>query len=269
MANSHIQIPNAILKCFRDFEQSDGRVWYLDIDKGKVLRKASGKLGTSKGYYSDDMEGYLSTSVESPISQLNRKIDAFSSGIEQTISISPKDQITLKDYIKSAISRSDMFHKTFCENSITAPFSSDQNNHDSVVYYSMNTHGSIDDLLKNFNMTVLVNESVRPLVVPRNCFYFTKSLGSSCIVAPVSPIGALILLPKDYCFNYQDGQSLIFAKISDAQDIESLNFDALVHEYLYNKSFVASNSKAELESLSIFLSSKRFQLEEMRKSFYK
>ena len=43
--NSHIQVPNAILKQFRDEEDPEKKVWYLDLATGEVKRSASGKLG--------------------------------------------------------------------------------------------------------------------------------------------------------------------------------------------------------------------------------
>lgn len=47
--NSHIQIPNAVLKQFRDEKDPEKKVWYLDLATGEVKRSASGKLGTEKG----------------------------------------------------------------------------------------------------------------------------------------------------------------------------------------------------------------------------
>ena len=48
--NSHIQVPNAILKQFRDEEDPEKKVWYLDLATGEVKRSASGKLVLFRGY---------------------------------------------------------------------------------------------------------------------------------------------------------------------------------------------------------------------------
>lgn len=72
--NSHIQVPNAILKQFRDEEDPEKKVWYLDLATGEVKRSASGKLGTEKGYYSEGIERFWSATIESPIAALNARI---------------------------------------------------------------------------------------------------------------------------------------------------------------------------------------------------
>lgn len=46
--NSHIQLPNSILKYFRDESDSEKKVWYLDISSGSIMKAASNKIGTSK-----------------------------------------------------------------------------------------------------------------------------------------------------------------------------------------------------------------------------
>lgn len=54
--NSHIQLPKGILKYFRDETDTEKKVWYLDIKSREIRRKPAGDLGTSKGYFSDEME---------------------------------------------------------------------------------------------------------------------------------------------------------------------------------------------------------------------
>ena len=83
--NSHIQVPNAILKQFRDEEDPEKKVWYLDLATGEVKRSASGKLGTEKGYYSEGIEQFWSATIESPIAALNARIRKSCDGCEGSI----------------------------------------------------------------------------------------------------------------------------------------------------------------------------------------
>lgn len=80
--NSHIQIPNAVLKQFRDEKDPEKKVWYLDLATGEVKRSASGKLGTEKGYYSEGIEQFWSATIESPIAALNARIRKSCDGCE-------------------------------------------------------------------------------------------------------------------------------------------------------------------------------------------
>ena len=69
--NSHIQLPNSILKYFRDESDSEKKVWYLDISSGSIMKAASNKIGTSKGYYSDFGENFWNRTVEDSLAKLN------------------------------------------------------------------------------------------------------------------------------------------------------------------------------------------------------
>ena len=71
--NSHIQLPNSILKYFRDESDSEKKVWYLDISSGSIMKAASNKIGTSKGYYSDFGENFWNRTVEDTLAKLNHK----------------------------------------------------------------------------------------------------------------------------------------------------------------------------------------------------
>ena len=46
--NSHIQLPNSILKYFRDESDSEKKVWYLDISSGNVRIILKRTLSTLK-----------------------------------------------------------------------------------------------------------------------------------------------------------------------------------------------------------------------------
>lgn len=73
--NSHIQLPNSILKYFRDESDLEKKVWYLDISSGSIMKAASNKIGTSKEYYSDFGENFWNRTVEDSLAKLNHKLD--------------------------------------------------------------------------------------------------------------------------------------------------------------------------------------------------
>ena len=56
--NSHVQLPNCVLRNFRDETDPEKKVWYLDVQTGDILRKSSKKLGTCKGYYLKQAKGF-------------------------------------------------------------------------------------------------------------------------------------------------------------------------------------------------------------------
>ena len=72
--NSHIQLPNCVLRNFRDETDPEKKVWYLDVQTGDIMRKSSKKLGTRKGYYSETGERLWAENIENPLSIITRKI---------------------------------------------------------------------------------------------------------------------------------------------------------------------------------------------------
>lgn len=62
--NSHVQLPNCVLRNFRDETDPEKKVWYLDVRTGDILRKSSKKLGTRKGYYSEAGERFWAENIE-------------------------------------------------------------------------------------------------------------------------------------------------------------------------------------------------------------
>ena len=72
--NSHVQLPNCVLRNFRDETDPEKKVWYLDVQTGDILRKSSKKLGTCKGYYSETGERFLAENIENPLSIITHRI---------------------------------------------------------------------------------------------------------------------------------------------------------------------------------------------------
>ena len=50
--NSHIQLPNCVLRNFRDETDPEKKVWYLDVQTGDILRKSSKKARNLQGILS-------------------------------------------------------------------------------------------------------------------------------------------------------------------------------------------------------------------------
>lgn len=265
--NSHIQIPKGILKCFGDKEKS-GRIWYLNVSNGKIGLAGAGKLGTLYGYYSDEMEKYLNQEIETPLMQLNAKVRSFLSGDEKQLYLTVTSEDVLKKYILGAIARSDFAKRSFETGSITAQFCDEQENHDFLVSFATENLQWGKEVIGGYSFGLLVNRTSRNLVVPRNCFYTAKSCGVDCIVAPISPNCALALCPPEYSGNKVNGETRLLGNIDDEKAIEIMNIRALFYEYVYNLSFIASNSKEEIDGLRKVLETNRRLFETQRRQVW-
>ena len=258
--NSHIQLPNCVLKYFRDEGDREKKVWYLDIPSGQIRKKAAKKLGTAKGYFSQAGEMFWNQELENPLAALNEKIRKFVTAGSGSLSLSAEDIAVAKRYIKAASVRSDLAQKTMDSSSLTADMFTEQQNHDALAYFGMNISGEFDQIFADMSVTVLINLTERSLVVPRNCYYAVPSLSRSTIIAPISPRCALLFLAKDYPKSFKDSCAII----PDPVEIEQLNIFALKYEYMFNCQFVASDSQLEVEFLQDFQQEHRAELESLK-----
>lgn len=256
--DSHIQLPKGILK---HFSESTGRVFYLDVDTGKIGLAGAKVLGAENGYYSDEQEKYLNKEIESPITMVASKVRAFLKNDKGILTLKKSEENVLKRYITAAMARSRLSLDTFLSASMTADLCTDQQNHDDIVLFSTIKNGGIAEIFENYFLVVLINKTEDNLVVPRNCFYTLSSNKFECIVAPISPKYALCLFPPEYADKNGLSKDYRLCHVDNAEDIELMNQRALIYEYMCNKTFVASATRNELDKLAIFLDRNREKLE--------
>lgn len=250
--NSHIQLPNSILKYFRDESDSEKKVWYLDISSGSIMKAASNKIGTSKGYYSDFGENFWNRTVEDSLAKLNHKFYKIYMQKENaeigSLPMSQDDKDIIKKYIKAAMVRSSLAYKTMKQNSFTAELFSEQENHDALSYFGMISTGEVDCILDKLDVAFLINQTDRDLVVPRNCYYEINKSSGINIIVPIFPKGAWLLFEKEK----QPEWIGCIGAIANPEVIEVMNVCALQYECTFNQAFVASNSYFEIERLQFF-----------------
>ena len=95
--NSHVQLPNCVLRNFRDETDPEKKVWYLDVQTGDILRKSSKKLGTCKGYYSETGERFWAENIENPLSIITHRIQKYCTGEIPCLQISAEDVYKRQD----------------------------------------------------------------------------------------------------------------------------------------------------------------------------
>lgn len=259
--DSHIQIPNAVLKNFRN--SVSGKVFHLDLDKRRIRSCSSDKLGAEYGYYSEAMEQYLNQTIETPFSKLAASVKKFLDNDhynEMPLTV----ENTCKRYVSAAMYRSGLALNELMQGSITAPFCAEQENHDDLVFWGLQHNGGVFPQLTDFEMIVLVNQTKVQFVVPRNCFYEVSSHSVKCIVAPISPNCALCLAPARYRREIIEDKESRLGYLDDPEDINISNIHALQYEYVFNHSFVAAADKAELEDLKKYLEEHETELEKLR-----
>ena len=262
--DSHIQLPNGILKHFRN---KDGKVWYYDIESQKIGLTGSKKLGISHGYFSDEMEAFLSAEIESPITNICSQIRLFATGKISSLTLTSKDKSIIINYLKSAMSRSLIAKESFLSSSTTAALCPDQLNNDDLVYFSVIGSKETTKYFSTHELGIIVNKTKRKFVVPRNCFYTASTNGIVFILMPISPICAIALFPPEYSNNKIHGEIIRHITIDSEEDIAFLNMRALLYEYIYNNTFVASSDRNELEILKTYFLKNKEKFEKTKTKF--
>lgn len=239
--HSHIQLPNSVLKRFRDETNEEKKVWYLDIPSGEIRKTSTRRLGTSKGYYSSEGESFWSREIENSLSDLANRVCKKA----QSSPLTEEGVDTIKRYIKAAAVRSGIANTAMENSSVTAALLSNQEKHDVLAMHGMNFPGKLDDILREMGAMVLINQTERNFVVPRNCYYCAPIMDDVTIVAPISPKMAFSLFPA----TAHPGFESEFAVIHSGEIVKMMNVYALKYEYMFNKEFIAANDRRELEML--------------------
>lgn len=239
--HSHIQLPNSVLMRFRDETDEEKKVWYLDIPSGEIRRTSTRRLGTLKDYYSSEGEIFWSRAVENSLANLANRICRE----PQKSPLTEGDVDTIKCYIKASAVRSRIANNAMDSGHIIATLLSNQEKRDLFAMIGMNSFGKFDEILREMGAMVLVNQTERNFVVPRNCYYCAPIVGDATIIAPISPKIAFSLFPT----TAHPGFESEFAVIHSGEIVEMMNVYALKYEYMFNKEFIAANDRRELEML--------------------
>lgn len=248
--NSHIQVPNFILKNFR--EQS-GRIYYLRVSDMYIGMTKTKKIGTEQDYFSQGVEESLSEEIEAPFSKLVRAVVQNNGTLAAgKLSIEETENL-LKRYVDALILRSGMALNIMQKNSFTADMCSRQENHDDLAMLSVNANSDIS-FTKDTFMLILSNDAGTELVVPRNGFYFISMSGVCTWVIPISPKYAFALRPKIYAEIELNDKNHCLVHIQNDEDVQWMNFRAMTMEIECNGDCIASSSREELERLKNYAS---------------
>lgn len=245
--NSHIQLPEAIIRNFR--EKTTGRVWYLSLQDQFIHKTSSDKLGAEFGYYSEDGEEILSKMIEAPLGAIASKISHFVNSKEYSVVFRENELEAVKQYIVGLMARSQIALDAYEGHLTFLQWQRNAHKHDNSALSGIVGYNRAKALFENMSVSMLLNESNWNFVVPRNGFYSIRRDQYDCIIVPVTPQFAFELSHQGYDDSTEDRNITYIRYISDPEIIKIHNTRALLYEYVYNRAFVASASKAELLEL--------------------
>lgn len=237
MINSHIQMPKCVLKKFAN--QSSG-FFCFDISSGEIKRAHPKTLNTKLEYYSNHVEDYLSSYIETKVGNLIKVIER--STFSDTKELPCGYETIVRLYVYALIARSPSLQSEM-KKSLLFSLLPEKKQHDFVA------EGGIEmaekaNLLKEYKVAFFVNKSEDELMLTAGGLM----TGNKRIYCPVSPNRAFVLehLNQD---NDQTCNTIMVYGAEDKEDIRVMNKRIIEQELLRDKQFVVSRRKESLIEL--------------------
>lgn len=208
--NSHLQIPQLILKKFRhrEIEIYNGhetkleKVYYLDLQKKIIDSEKVRLLLAVEGYYSDETEDFLNREIEGPISITINKV------LESESTFTESDYHNVLDYVFYSVARS----KRLLEKIENDAYLKRNNKNNRNMFLQNIKNG----FFKNARISIIYNDTNIENVVPSNCVIFVNK--SFDYIAPIAP-----KISFGIKNNGKEDKSFEIKHITDSQIIKEIN----------------------------------------------
>lgn len=242
--NSHIQLPKFIMKNFSRKTRDGFKVFYLDLKDNSIKEEKIKRIGTEKDYFSPNIEKFLSDNIESNIGEVCKKLKEFRKGKRKEISISYKEEESIKKFLKYSLIRSSRVIRTVNEASDISSLIGGYSANDML---SLVNFEKADNFFEDYRVDILENRTKVDFVISRNVFYSLMVKGKQTkYVFPITPKIAFVMINNEVYRNNKDDRSHQYLAISDNEKIKIMNLRANIEEQRYNNDFVIAYRKDEL-----------------------
>ena len=243
MINSHIILPKFLLKNF----EIDHSFWYYDIDGYYIAKGYASSFNTEKGYYSEEMEQILNSTVETPFSNLLKRYRS-SVRDDDEFEMSTDDIQFIKRFFYSLLCRNPQMVEQVKKSSVFFQFLPETDQHDYAAFAGI-MEGEQQDLFKEYDATFFVNRTEIPFVLP-NCGMYNLNLKNVPAIAfPVSPD---IMFALGKAMGEKKGNVVVLPRglITEAMVIRRMNMQAMKQQISMNSGGrIICSQKEELERL--------------------
>lgn len=239
--NSHIQMPRCILKRF----EVNGSFYYYDVEKDIIGSRGHAKShNTEKGYYSKEVERFLSDEIESSLGDILRAIDK-TDHQSTYLPVFPEFDTTIKDYLYSLLSRNPQMIQRVRKESLLFQLASEQSQHDTTA-----TRGILiareKGLFKEYVATLAVNRTGIPFVLPIFGICSMGMNGFNCLILPLAPFFAGLLAPNAF-FSQFSGSFPPYFFIEKVSDVRMINRNSARAQLQLGYGSILSSDKVVLE----------------------
>ncbi len=254
MKSSHIQLSKGHMKPFSSIVDGDCMTFLLDVNSKNISLENIKFVDTTKGFYDDNIEDEMNKQYESKFFSLrDRLINVIEKKTKTEIKFGKKEQNIILDYLNLAALRSKATIDLINQKSIAAFFLGDFSNNDLM---NAKLAGALSErIFSDYSALIVKNDTEINFVLPANSYYYSKKIHEEFIETefnlfiPISPKLSYMLLLKSDFDAYIKKRGFTYLVMNNWRDIEYLNERAYRSEVYFNKKFIVSKSRQELEKL--------------------
>ena len=222
----------------KNFTNPNAELFYYDFKKNLVRKGHPKSLYTQFGYYSDYVEDFLSTEVESRLGVLLKylKTTLFDKGCNP-----PKDYVeTAFIYIYSLLSRSPSFLREIYGNSELFQLFDNSDKND-IVAHDVLLIANKNKLLQDYVVAFLDNISGEVMVLPTSGIIQLRNK----LLCPISPYRGIVFvkIQEELDDKKDENLEIKLFEIDDVDIIHQINIQAFKQEEKNDRKYVVSNNK--------------------------
>lgn len=254
MKKSHIQLSKGHMKPFSTIVNGDYLSFLLDVNSKNISLENIKLIDTISGFYDDNIEDEMNKQYESKFFSLrNHLINVIERKTEIQVKFGKKEQNIILEFLNLAILRSKETIDLVNRESIAAIFLGGLSNND--LMNAKFTGILSERIFTEYSALIIKNNTAIDFVLPANSYYYSKKIHKEFtetefnLFIPISPkLSLLLLLNCDYN-TYIKNHGFAYLVMNNSRDIEYLNERAYRSEVHFNKKFIISKSRKELEAL--------------------
>lgn len=219
VVNSHIVIPQTILKGF-GYRKADGdKIDYIDNNDNQIKSDKVKNYGTVYGYYPKIIEDKLSQKFEDGLGRIKKEFYEFSK--EKIKIINLPDKKIIMDFFDITSYRNPKALEEFNKNSLTSLIVGGYT-HDFLI--SVIISGNFPNIYKDLEVNFIINKTDADFII-NDTMISTISIdnGNPAVILPITPKVCIALLEKDYYKKYMKDEYLYYMKIDNPSEVEEIN----------------------------------------------
>ena len=242
LINSHIQMPESVLK---RFENQHHQYYYYDVEGQFIGNHGhASSTNTQHGFYSRDVEEFLNANIETPFSNLMKTVDEIHVDPPQG-HIDAVFDYTAKRFVYALVARNPDNIERIKDYPFLTEILTEVEARDAGMMLGFAAEVE-REFLAGFGTTVAVNITEVPFILPTCGAYYVQMRGIMHVALPVTPQKAIV-------FVEERGTDVIIHDgivhpyhVDDASAVQVFNKAALSTQCRYGNGYVVSPDKTAL-----------------------